>query len=381
MMTELSETPVLSQRAAYADMFGFKHTLNGHDSDEITTRKSRLFGRVLQVRGPAQFQELYPFLHRHLRTALDEDLTLGCLAYVYVSLMSPLLRRHHIHPVIFIQRKDPLPSDGHVVFRGNDGLIHAIITRRGAAMHLIQNTLIDAITGGMERLDEKPEITKLTLLHHLLDSTATDRTYWTPARLSQSILGLWLAASHQPWINLHAILIELCLRPEWQDALRDEALAHQAGDLASKINALPLLDSFMRETARVNSLDRVSIRRKALTDYTFSTRLLVPAGSTLAVSSYAVSRNATVYADPEAFDGRRFVNGCNGAQCKDPASRFADVSENHLIWGYGSLACPGRHHASFILKIVIVHIVTNYSLQLVDAEGPRWWAWEDFRMP
>ena len=56
-------------------------------------------------------------------------------------------------------------------------------------------------------------------------------------------------------MNLHAILLELCVRPEWQDALRKEALENQ-DDLASKIDQLPLLDSFMRETARFNSLDK-----------------------------------------------------------------------------------------------------------------------------
>lgn len=89
----------------------------------------------------------------------------------------------------------------------------------------------------------------------MVDLSAADRSYWTPERLSQSILGLWLAASHQPWVNLHAILVELCLRPEWQDLLRDEALQNQR-NLARNMNELPLLDSFMRETARVNSLDR-----------------------------------------------------------------------------------------------------------------------------
>lgn len=145
-------------------------------------------------------------------------------------------------------------------------------------MHLIQDRLIDVITAGIDNLDEKPEIKKvwaiilgfccsmgstqtnehgpqLTLLYHMVDLSTADRSYWTPEKLSQSILGLWLAASHQPWVNLHAILVELSLRPEWQDALRDEAMQSQ-DDLASKINELPLLDSFMRETARVNSLDK-----------------------------------------------------------------------------------------------------------------------------
>ncbi|RAK89103.1 cytochrome P450 [Aspergillus costaricaensis CBS 115574] len=406
IMTELSETSVLSQRAVYSDLFGFKHTLNGADHNEVNTRKSRLLSRVLQVRGPNQFEELYPYLLHHLKTILDAGPFSGGTASVRLALFSETILSRLMGAWFFggNMTSDPRLRDAllnhprqikacsaafQLTPRFIAPLVHAIITWRGSAMHLIQDRLIDAITAGIVNLDEKPEIKKhgptptngrgsqLTLLYHMVDLSTADRSYWTPERLSQSLLGLWLAASHQPWVNLHAILVELCLRPEWQDALRDEALQSQ-DDLATKINELPLLDSFIRETARVNSLDRIAIRRKALTDYSFSSApLSIPAGSILCVSSYDATRNEHIYPDPEEFDGRRFLNG----RCKDTSYKFADVSENHLIWGYGSLACPGRRHAAFIIKIIVVHIVTNYTLRLADPKAPRWWTWEDFRMP
>ncbi|GAQ45746.1 hypothetical protein AtubIFM55763_004859 [Aspergillus tubingensis] len=417
IMTELSETSVLSQRAVYSDLFGFKHTLNGADHYEVNTRKSRLLSRVLQVRGPTQFEELYPYLLHHLKTILDVGPSSGGTASVRLALFSETILSRLMGAWFFggNMTSDPRLRDAllnhprqikacsaafQLTPRFIAPLVHAMITWRGSAMHLIQDRLIDVITAGIDNLDEKPEIKKvwakilgfccsmgstqanehgpqLTLLYHMVDLSTADRSYWTPERLSQSLLGLWLAASHQPWVNLHAILVELCLRPEWQDALRNEALQSQ-DDLASKINELPLLDSFMRETARVNSLDKIAIRRKALTDYSFSSApLSIPAGSILCVSSYDATRNEHIYPDPEKFDGKRFLNG----RCKDTSHKFADVSENHLIWGYGSLACPGRHHAAFMIKIVVVHIVTNYTLRLADHEAPRWWTWEDFRMP
>ncbi|EHA25427.1 hypothetical protein ASPNIDRAFT_42216 [Aspergillus niger ATCC 1015] len=370
IMTELSETSVLSQRAVYSDLFGFKHTLNGVDHNEINTRKSRLLSRVLQVRGPTEFEKLYPYLLRNLKAILDAELS---------SASDSLLRNALLnHP----RQIKACSAAFQLTPRFLAPLVHAIITWRGSAMHLIQDRLINTITAGIDDLDEKPEIKKLTLLYHMVDLSAADRSYWTPERLSQSILGLWLAASHQPWVNLHAILVELCLRPEWQDLLRDEALQNQR-NLARNMNELPLLDSFMRETARVNSLDRVAIRRKALKDYSFSSApLSIAAGSILCVSSYDVARNEHIYPDPEQFDGGRFLTG----RCKDTSRKFTDVSENHLIWGYGSLAWfaqffPGRHHAAFMIKMVVVHIVTNFTLQLADPEAPRWWTWEDFRMP
>ncbi|PYH88578.1 cytochrome P450 [Aspergillus ellipticus CBS 707.79] len=423
IMTELSETAVLSQRAVYADMFGFKYTLNGLNHSEINTRKSRLYSRVLQVRGPTQFQELYPYLDRNLRAFMDlERLSSsamgpeGTISIQLASFSERLLSRlmsawffgenmtsDSLFRNALLSHPRQIKSCA-AAFQLTPTLlapfVHSIITRRGNAMRLIQHTLNDTIAAGIERWDEPPEIKKvcihalntshlyvhtitnilpqqLTLLHQLIDLSEPNRTYWTPETLSQAILGLWLAASHQPWVNLHAILLELCVRPEWQDALRKEALEHQ-GNLASMIDHLPLLDSFMRETARFNALDKVAIRRKALTDYTFTSGSpIVRAGSVLCVSSYDLTRNSNIYPDPNHFDGMRFING----RCRDASSRFADVSENHLIWGYGSLACPGRNHASFILKMVVVHLVINYTMRLADPGASRWWAWEDFTMP
>ncbi|KAL4738245.1 cytochrome P450 [Aspergillus similis] len=394
MMTELSEATVLSQRAVYADMFGFKHTLNNLDQNEINTRKSRLFSRVLQVRVPAQFQELYPCLYHNLRAFLDMELQAEGTASVKLASLSErlLLRLMGVWFFGEIITSDPHFCDAllshprqikacaaafQLTPKWLASSVHTIITRRGKAMNLIQNTLIDLLVARLESWDEPPETKKLTLLYHLFELSEPNRDYWTPESLSQSILGLWLAASHQPWVNLHAILLELCVRPEWQDALCKEALEHQ-DDLANKIDQLPLLDSFMRETARFNSLDKVAIRRKALTDYTFSTGSpVVRAGSILCVSSYDQTRNGKIYPDPDQFDGMRFLNG----RCKDKPFRFADVSENHLIWGYGSLACPGRHASSFILKMIIVHLVTNYTMRLADINAPKWWSWEDFTIP
>jgi cytochrome P450 len=151
----------------------------------------------------------------------------------------------------------------------------------------------------------------------------------------------------------------------------------------------------------------VAIRRKAVADYTFSTAsptLTVHAGATLCVSSYALTRDASIYPDPETFDGARFING----RSNDPNARYADVSEYNLNWGYGSLAwcvcrpfsftflpatsitpfysnswihSPGRQHTSYFLKVVVAYVLRHYELALVEPGARQWWSWEGFSMP
>ncbi|PWY85811.1 cytochrome P450 [Aspergillus sclerotioniger CBS 115572] len=349
MMMELSEASALSQRAVYADMIGLTYSLNGFDHHEVSKRKARLFGRAMLVVGAAKLPTLYPYLIEKVTRVLATELgkvgggragTLGLdTRSVSVTVLSEQVMAEFVGLWIFGENlwSDLSFRNGLVrlpqlkrtvaVFqltpRFMAPVIHALLAWGGKAKHKTQDRLRDLISG-VEEWNEPPEIKELTLLNDLIELSAENRDYWTPERLSQSTLGLWLAASHQPWVNLTAILLELSARPEWQDRLRAEAAEYaDDSDLANHIDGLPLLDSFLRETTRMNVLDRVAIRRKALADYTFSTGSpSVPAGSTLCVSSYNLARDASIYLDPEHFDGARFLNG----RSNDPHCRYADPS-------------------------------------------------------
>lgn len=89
---------------------------------------------------------------------------------------------------------------------------------------------------------------------HNMTELADTSDYWDPELLSQSLLGIWFAASHQPWMNLHFIILELCARKEWQTSLRQELEQHLPLDYET-LEHLPLLDSFIKETVRLNPLD------------------------------------------------------------------------------------------------------------------------------
>lgn len=89
---------------------------------------------------------------------------------------------------------------------------------------------------------------------HNMTELADTSDYWDPELLSQSLLGIWFAASHQPWMNLHFIILELCARKESQTSLRQELKHHLPLDYET-LEHLPLLDSFIKETVRLNPLD------------------------------------------------------------------------------------------------------------------------------
>ena len=94
---------------------------------------------------------------------------------------------------------------------------------------------------------------KSTVLHSLLD-LSSDVDYWTVDRLAQALLGIWFAAAHQPWMNLHFVILELASRPEYADSIRKE-IDNDRPLNCSKIEGMATLDSFIRETIRLNPLD------------------------------------------------------------------------------------------------------------------------------
>ncbi|KAK7213896.1 hypothetical protein V2G26_021074 [Clonostachys chloroleuca] len=87
--------------------------------------------------------------------------------------------------------------------------------------------------------------------------------------------------------------------------------------------------------------------------------------------------NPDVYADPDSFDSTGHLSkGDTGQQHK-----FTEVSEHFPVWGCGSLACPGRLHASVMIKLILSELLPRYDLKLESPLASTRWSWETFTMP
>ncbi|KAH5296212.1 hypothetical protein HBI12_213850 [Parastagonospora nodorum] len=398
-IAELSEaSAVLSQRAVYADMFGFKHTLNGFNHNEVAGVKSRLMGRLIQVQGVSNLPKIFPYLNKRLQQSLDEQIALAKRRPDGVTLpVASTVRTvtSRVMAVLFFGEqtsRDPVFADALIrhpkemvkcmaAFQIMPGFlapfVHNFITKRGQAQEIIIKKLTDIMGSGRDMWDEPSPLKELTFAWNHA-SLCLDSEYWNgPEHQAQSLLGMWFAAAHQPWMNIDFIMLHLCRRPDIQEALIEEIGSLE--DLTyDRLMELPLLDSFIKETVRLHPLDTLAVRRKALKQYTFASGSpQVAAGATVAVSSYDMMHNSTDYPSPNDFQLRRFME--TGSSVK--GTRFTEVSEKFPIWGYGSLACPGRFHASLVMKLVIAHIVMRYNMKLEDDKARTLWKWETFTMP
>jgi len=188
------------------------------------------------------------------------------------------------------------------------------------------------------------------------------------------------SANHAQQI-LNFILLDLCSHPEYIELLRKELASQETLDY-NTISSLPILDSFIKESVRLNPADEMGLRRKALKPFTFSNGgPHVPEGQIACLPAAEILTNPAKYPNPQQFDGLRFLKPSANVQTEESDSKLTDVSKDFPVWGFGSKACPGRWHAALVLKLSIVHLVQNYDFKLENPTARKKWFWETFQMP
>ncbi|KAL9122312.1 MAG: hypothetical protein Q9187_001140 [Circinaria calcarea] len=195
-------------------------------------------------------------------------------------------------------------------------------------------------------------------------------------------LSLSMAAIHTTTGTCTHALYDLAAHPEHIQPLREElrmVLSESGGVFASTtLSKLKKLDSFMKESFRLNPPGLVSFKRKVLSDITLSDGTYLPKGTSVELPSYPIQMDPSVIPDPEKFDGFRFYKKRQSSAEESHGNQFVTVSKESLNFGYGRHACPGRFFASMELKVILANILLRYDIALEDPEAGRYknWAYE-----
>ena len=93
----------------------------------------------------------------------------------------------------------------------------------------------------------------------------------------------------------------------------------------------------------------------------------MPQGTRVAFPAFNILMDPTVTPNPERFDGFRSYN------LKEKSGRLRDFmvqsDKDHLVFGHGKQACPGRYFAAAELKIVLARVLTDYDLKFVEGKA------------
>jgi cytochrome P450 len=106
------------------------------------------------------------------------------------------------------------------------------------------------------------------------------------------------------------------------------------------------------------------MRRVATDNVQLSDGTFIPRGDTIAVSAQHMW-DPEVYDKPREWDGRRFLR-MRETQGQEHVAQLVSTSPEHLGFGHGQHACPGRFFASNEAKIILIHLLMKYDWRLAE---------------
>ncbi|KAK7757857.1 hypothetical protein SLS62_000235 [Diatrype stigma] len=195
-------------------------------------------------------------------------------------------------------------------------------------------------------------------LQWLLDTYESRKKTLSPDQLAQDEFILNVASISSSAAVALSIIYDMIDHPDTLQEIRDEISRvhkeHHAWTRAS-LNSLLLLDSFMKESLRVHTLQQYGFQ--------------LPAGTNISFASQQVNLDDDVYPDAQTFDAKRFLRKRENI---DPNKfHFASVSDDSIIFGAGFHACPGRFLAQDVLKLMLIQLLTRYDFKLAGESQHR----------
>ncbi|KAF7346947.1 hypothetical protein MVEN_01447100 [Mycena venus] len=181
----------------------------------------------------------------------------------------------------------------------------------------------------------------------LEDAQGEERT--VPA-LVLRILSTNFAAIHTSSMTFTHALFDLTTYPEHLLPMREEAehVVANEGWTKAALNSMVKIDSFLRESQRLNGIGSVAMIRKVVSKdgFRFSDGTVLPKGSFVCAAARAIHYDASNYKNPAEFDGFRFAR--ERAEHAATHDLTQDVFKRQMIstagdflpFGTGKHACP-----------------------------------------
>ncbi|KAI0287733.1 cytochrome P450 [Russula brevipes] len=194
-------------------------------------------------------------------------------------------------------------------------------------------------------------------------------------RLALRLLIINFASVHSTALTFTQTFYRLLSNPQYIEPLRQEveAVVAEEGWTKAGMDKMHKLDSFLRETQRVDGLTILLVNRLVLRPFTFSNRVTIPAGTLIGLPVSAAHRDDRTFPNPNEFDGFRFSK-LRESEGDTVTGRYqaSSTSSGHLSFGLGRHTCPGRFLAVNEVKALLAHIIMTYDIKFKEGKGaPR----------
>ncbi|KAF6807698.1 cytochrome p450 [Colletotrichum musicola] len=191
------------------------------------------------------------------------------------------------------------------------------------------------------------------------------KEYATDRDPADSQISLAMVAIHPTTDQLTETMIQIARHPELFELLREEitTVLGTEGIQKTALYNLKLLDSVTKESQRLKPVSISNFRRVAVSDVTLSNGLRLCKGDNVWIDVVHMW-DSNVWEDAEKFDPYRFVK-LRGTE-KDYLAHLVSTSPEHMGFGHGRQACPGRFFAAHEMKILLCHILLKYDWKISE---------------
>ncbi|KAL4936006.1 hypothetical protein BDV06DRAFT_217007 [Aspergillus oleicola] len=253
-------------------------------------------------------------------------------------------------------------------------------------MHWVkEEILIPLILERREKEANDPEYEKPDDFIQWMMDTADNEYDAEPRNIAQGLMTiLALAVVHTSTMLITQGLFDLLLRPEYLEPLReeiDETLNDGwEGATKQQFAKQVKMDSFLRESQRLNPTSEVNVQRLAKETFIFPDGFIVPKGTHIVFPAGPLSRDPALISNPETFDGFRWckspetnTNTDSGTETDTDSKNesLVTISPLNLHFGYGRQACPGRHFAVVTSKAILSRLLLDYDLKVLGGQEKK----------
>ena len=211
-------------------------------------------------------------------------------------------------------------------------------------------------------------------------------------KLAHRVLLVFIGAAHTSTMAGTHVFYDLCAMPQYFEPLREEIssiLREDGGWGPNTFAKMRKMDSFLRESQRIspNGIREsppsfqsalfdwsscecvpVDFHRVVQKPLTLSDGTCLPAGIHVCAASYPISKDPANLPNARAFDGFRYYE-LRKNLAEENKHQFAMTDKNHMHFGRGKHACPGRFFASAELKAVIAQLLLAYDCKYPEGKG------------
>ncbi|CAE6416160.1 unnamed protein product [Rhizoctonia solani] len=170
---------------------------------------------------------------------------------------------------------------------------------------------------------------------------------------------LYTAGSDTTVSALSTFLLTMLLFPEKQRKAQNEletVLGPGRMPGFQDRDSLPFIGALVMEVLRWHPVLPLAIAHVATEDVVHG-EYIIPKGTTILPNIWSMSRDVTIYPNPNEFLPERFLPKSQGGLHDRPA-----VDPNEFVFGFGRRACPGKTLATEVLWIFAASILANFDI-------------------